>query len=167
MDLLTSTQGTRGIRRRWGGDDASVARVPSSCRWLFKNLHLGNYLHSPVVSKWRIGFGNRAMALGWLQNTHVKAENIPGSSTVVAQKRIANAPRLPSKPGDCHSINHSNKSSYDFVSGCFPFFPPKLSSIHFLSSLHTILWFVAHLWRQFDRSDFNSEVSLIHLANVQ
>lgn len=100
MDLLTSTQGTRGIRRRWGGDDASVARVPSSCRWLFKNLHLGNYPHSPVVSKWRIGFGKRAMALGWLQNTRQKAENIPGSSTVVAQKRIADATRLPSKPGD-------------------------------------------------------------------
>lgn len=101
MDLLTSTQGTRGIRRRWGGDDASVARVPSSCRWLFKNLHLGNYPHSPVVPKWRIGFWNRAMALGWLQNTRVKAVNIPGSSTVVAQKRIANTSRYPSKPGDC------------------------------------------------------------------
>lgn len=150
MDLLTSTQGTRGIRRRWGGDDASVARVPSSCRWLFKNLHLGNYPHSPVVSKWRIGFGNRAMALGWLQNTRVKAENIPGSSTVVARKRIADASRHPRK--------------YPRI---LVFFFPKLSSIFFLSSWHAVLWFVAHLWRQFDRSDFNSEVSLIHLASVQ
>lgn len=121
MDLLTSTQGTRGIGRRWGGDDASVARVPSSCRWLFKNPHLGNYPHSPVVSKWRIGFGNRAMALGWLQNTRVKAENIPGSSTVVAQKRIGDTTRLPSKPGDYVHKPQQQILLWLLCQGVFPF----------------------------------------------
>lgn len=69
--------GNEGYERHWRGSYASESWVPSSCRWVFKNLHLSNYLLSPVVSKWRIGFWNLRMAVGWVQNTCVKAQKIP------------------------------------------------------------------------------------------
>lgn len=50
------------------------ARGPSSCRWLFKNLHLGDYLPSPVVSMWRVGIWKLQMAVGQLQNHAARAQ---------------------------------------------------------------------------------------------
>lgn len=74
--------GNEGYERHWRGDYASVSWVPSSCRWAFKNLYLGNYLLSPVFSKWRIGFWNLWMAAGWDQNTCAKAQKIPWENKI-------------------------------------------------------------------------------------
>lgn len=76
--------GNKGCRETAPGKEMMHLwpRVPSSCRWLFKNLHLGNYLRSPVVSKWRIG-SSKASDGSWARPEipPLKALNIPGSST--------------------------------------------------------------------------------------
>lgn len=75
MNLLTST---RGIRRHWREAQTCELPAPSSCRWVFKNLHLGNYLPSAVVSMWRILIWSLQMAEGRLRNPAARVERRPG-----------------------------------------------------------------------------------------
>ena len=73
-----------------------MARVPSSCRRLVQNLHLGNYLRSPVVSERRIGFkicvwlwgGSRIVAwmlLRHLEKTKWRSGVAPWKMMVIAK----------------------------------------------------------------------------------